>query len=104
MIWHELGLQIQRIERNAELIRHAAGILGIGRRAAALLVMQSRRSESPDSRSPLPLLLPHAAGDCSPWRMKTPITSCPCSTSRWAATLESTPPLMASTTRDILRV
>jgi peptide chain release factor 2 len=36
--------------------------------------------------------------------MNTPITSCPCSTSKWAATLESTPPLMANTIRDILRV
>src|SRR5262245_44844445 len=31
-------------------------------------------------------------------RMKTPITSWPCSTSRDAATLESTPPLIATST------
>src|SRR3954447_9673351 len=55
------------------------------------------------SLPPAPCSTPHA-GDASPWRMNTPITSCPCSTSRWAATLESTPPLIASTTRDILRV
>jgi hypothetical protein len=31
--------------------------------------------------------------------MKTPITSCPCLRSKWAATLLSTPPDMASTMR-----
>ena len=50
------------------------------------------------------LVLAHATCDCCPWRMKTPITSCPCSRSRWAATLESTPPDIASTTRAIVQV
>ena len=61
------------------------------------------RRENPAGSSLL-CLARKLAGDFSPWRMKTPITSWPCSMSRWAATLESTPPLMANTTRDILRV
>ena len=92
----ELSLQIQRVKRDAELVGDAAGVFGVARGAAALLVVE-----------PAALLVgsPTAlTGDCSPWRMKTPITSWPCSMRRWAATLESTPPLMASTTRDILRV
>ena len=36
--------------------------------------------------------------------MNTPITSCPCSNSKWAATLESTPPDIANTTRAIRQV
>ena len=35
----------------------------------------------------------------SPWRMNRPITSCPAWRSKWAATLLSTPPDMANTTR-----
>jgi hypothetical protein len=44
----------------------------------------------------------HADTAFSPWRMNTPITSWPCSIKRCAATLESTPPDMANTTRDTL--
>ena len=105
----ELFLQIQRVERNAKLVGHAPRILRIGRRAAALLVIEPRNNRqrrqtipAPCSLLPAPCSAAHATGDCSPWRMKTPITSWPASVSRWAATLESTPPLMASTTRDIL--
>src|SRR5262249_22012986 len=58
-------LQIERVERNPEFIRHAPRILGICRRATALLVMEqrarSREHGELTARSLLPALL--AAGD-----------------------------------------
>ena len=106
MIRAELGVEVQRVERNREPIGDAAGVLGVGGGAAALLVIEpiddgQRRRES--TRLTVRRLA-HATGEACPWRMKTPITSCPCSSSRWAATLESTPPDIARTTRAILQV
>ena len=104
----ELVLQIERVERDAELVGHAAGVVGVGARCSSLACGRGGTMELSDAERACRRLAPaagsslHATGDCSPWRMKTPITSWPCSTSRWAATLESTPPVMASTMRDIL--
>ena len=43
MIWPNSACKIQRVERDAELVGHAAGVLGVGRRAAALLVVERER-------------------------------------------------------------
>src|SRR5262245_22796940 len=56
----ELGLQIQRIKGNAQLIRHPPGVLSIRCRAATLFVMQQLGAFVSPLKAPRSLL---AAGD-----------------------------------------
>ena len=76
----ELGVEIQRVKRNAQAIGDAAGVGGIGGGAAALFVVEAvdDGESCGELHRPLKRARRTATGDWWPWRMKTPITSWPC--------------------------
>ena len=81
----EFLLEIQDIEGDIQPLGDAAGILGVGRATAAL-----RAARGP------------GAPPCGPCRMNSPTTSWPARRNSQAATLLSTPPDIARTTRDMI--
>ena len=87
--------EVEWIEWNAKMFCNTTGIESICNRAAALVsglgIDASTIGSAPDE---------DGKAGC-PCRIKTPIQSCPASTSNEAVTLESTPPDMAMTMRDM---